>query len=132
MRVHAGKIMSAPGSPVKADWVLSLSGMRQDTCLRLPPIEPCVNKAVSHLRAIRERIAERGRTTATKVPSKSLQRTFLDGVPECGEGAALLDLRTATPKPILRTDPLAKKGEAGSSRRDSESTTVVTSSTYLA
>lgn len=115
--------MSAPGSPVKPNWALSLSHTRHNSCLRLPPIEPCVSRAVSHLQTIKERIAERAKATVAEVASKSVQRASFDGARECEEGPALLDSRTTTPKPILKTEPPAKKGEVGPSRRDSESTT---------
>ena len=115
--------MSAPGSPAKADWALSLSRARQNSCLRFPPIEPCVNKAASHLRAIRERIVERQRAAVT---CKSVHRASFDDAwlpEESEEDAPLLDSRTTTPKPILKTDTPVKKGESGFSRRDSGSTT---------
>ena len=110
--------MSAKDPPERADWVLSLS-QRQNSCLRFPPIEPCVNKAVSHLRTIKKRITERQKTTAIEVASQ--KTSFDDG--SVSEEGFLLDSRTTTPKPILKTNAPIQNVDAGIFQHDSRSVT---------
>lgn len=89
------------------DWLSSLSP-REGSCLNLSSVEPCVNKAVSHLNVLKQRLSQQKRTSKEH-PQKPHTRASFSDIHTSEERASKvhreaerMSSQGSTPKPCLR------------------------------
>ena len=78
------------------DWKAMLSPSRQ-SCIKLSNVEPCVNKAVSHLTSLKDRLTNSSTVKNRPLITTLLQEAHLDS----RKVSSSTESRLYTPKPIL-------------------------------